>query len=245
MPSRHVLGMRVDLLSTKEAVSRITDAAESGQAGYCCVTNVHQCIMTYDDPAFRKVVNGAELVISDSTILRSSLGLCYGVKMPPPMRGAELMNALCAAAAEASVPVALIGGKTDEVLEPAEEDSAQPVSLAQYSFRLLAALQHALAGRGRSLDPRSASVRCTARAGRIGLPQTGAMDGGELRSWREALWSASERRSITTQAPLSHRRLGYTARDWNGCIALQASRAACGADICTPRQGLSPYYWEI
>ena len=32
------------------------------------------------------------------------------------MRGAELMNALCAAAAEASVPVALIGGKTDEVL---------------------------------------------------------------------------------------------------------------------------------
>jgi exopolysaccharide biosynthesis WecB/TagA/CpsF family protein len=116
MPSRHVLGMRVDLLSTKEAVSRITDAAESGRAGYCCVTNVHQCIMTYDDPAFRKVVNGAELVISDSTILRSSLGLCYGVKMPPPMRGAELMNALCAAAAEASVPVALIGGKTDEVL---------------------------------------------------------------------------------------------------------------------------------
>ena len=60
IPSRHVLGMRVDLLSTKEAVSRITNAAESGQAGYCCVTNVHQCIMTYDDPAFRNVVNGAE-----------------------------------------------------------------------------------------------------------------------------------------------------------------------------------------
>ncbi len=36
--------------------------------------------------------------------------------MRSPMRGAELMNALCAAAAEGSVPVAPIGGKTDEVL---------------------------------------------------------------------------------------------------------------------------------
>ncbi len=78
MPSRHVLGMGVDLVSTKEAVSRITDAAESSRAGYCCVTNVHQFIMTYDDPAFRRIVNGAELVIFDSTILSSSLGLCYG-----------------------------------------------------------------------------------------------------------------------------------------------------------------------
>jgi len=53
-----------DLVSTKEAVSPITDAAESSRAGYCCVTNVHQFIMTYDDPAFRRIVNGAELVIS-------------------------------------------------------------------------------------------------------------------------------------------------------------------------------------
>jgi exopolysaccharide biosynthesis WecB/TagA/CpsF family protein len=116
MPCRHVLGMRVDLLSPKEAVSRITDAAKAGEAGYCCVTNVHQCIMSYDDPEFRKVVNKANLVISDSTILRNSLGLRYGVKPPPPMRGAELMSALCKAAAEAGVPVALIGGKTEEVL---------------------------------------------------------------------------------------------------------------------------------
>jgi N-acetylglucosaminyldiphosphoundecaprenol N-acetyl-beta-D-mannosaminyltransferase len=115
-PFRHILGMRVDLLPPEEALSWIISSAKAGQAGYCCITNVHQCIMTYDDPSFRKVVNGASLILSDSTILRNSLSFYYRVRTPPLMRGAELMNALCATAAKAAVPVALIGGKTEEVL---------------------------------------------------------------------------------------------------------------------------------
>lgn len=115
-PFRYILGMRVDLLPPGDILSWIIDAAKAGDSGYCCVTNVHQCIMTYEDTAFRKVVNGADLVISDSTILKNSLSFYHKIRTPPLMRGAELMDALCAAAAAAAVPVALIGGKTEEVL---------------------------------------------------------------------------------------------------------------------------------
>jgi len=86
-----VLGMRVDLLLHQDAVDQIIALAERGHGGYCCVTNVHQCVMTHDDPAFRAVVNGATLVISDSTILRKCIAIRYGIKVPPVVRGVDLM----------------------------------------------------------------------------------------------------------------------------------------------------------
>jgi N-acetylglucosaminyldiphosphoundecaprenol N-acetyl-beta-D-mannosaminyltransferase len=116
-PCRFVLGMRVDLLSHEAAVDQIIALAQGRHAGYCCVTNVHQCVMTHDDPAFRAVVNGATLVVSDSTILRKSVALRYGIDVPPVARGVDLMLALCEAAAERAIPIALIGGKSDSVLE--------------------------------------------------------------------------------------------------------------------------------
>lgn len=115
-PSRHILGMRVDLLSPEEAVSDIIGRAAAKSGGYCCVTNVHQCVLTHDEPEFREVVNGADVVVPDSTILRRSLGLRYGLKTPPAVRGAELMLALCRAAERERLPVALIGGRDDEIL---------------------------------------------------------------------------------------------------------------------------------
>lgn len=116
-PCRFVLGMRVDLLSHEAAVDQIIAFAQGGSGGYCCVTNVHQCIMTHDEPAFRTAVNGATLIVSDSTILRKSIALRYGIDVPPVARGVDLMLALCAAATEKLIPIALIGGKNDSVLE--------------------------------------------------------------------------------------------------------------------------------
>lgn len=114
--SHFVLGMRVDLLSHQAAVDQIIAFAQGGHGGYCCVTNVHQCVMTHDDPAFRTIVNGAKLVISDSTILRKCIALRYQIEVPPVVRGVDLMLALCTAAAKDRIPIALIGGKNDSVL---------------------------------------------------------------------------------------------------------------------------------
>lgn len=115
-PSAHILGMRVDRVAPGHAVAQIVDAAKANKPGYCCITNVHQCILTYDDPDFRAVVNGAELALPDSTILRHAVALRYGLRAPPVLRGAELMTQLCAAAERKQVRVALVGGRDETVL---------------------------------------------------------------------------------------------------------------------------------
>lgn len=115
-PSLYILGMRVDILPAQEAVTAIIARAKSAAGGYCCVGNVHQCVLTHDDPQFRRIVNGADLVLSDSTILQRSVGFRHGVRLPSAARGAELMLELCRAAECEGIPIALIGGRTEPLL---------------------------------------------------------------------------------------------------------------------------------
>jgi UDP-N-acetyl-D-mannosaminuronic acid transferase (WecB/TagA/CpsF family) len=60
--SRHVLGMRVDAISCKDAAQRVVKWALEGQSAYVCVATVHMVMEAFDSKAFRKVINGAHLV---------------------------------------------------------------------------------------------------------------------------------------------------------------------------------------
>src|SRR5690606_28330747 len=84
--------------------------------GYCCVTNVHQCMLVHDDPAFAAKVNGATFVIPDSVILQRARAKRYGVPYLDTLRGADLMLELCRRAEAEGVGIALVGGKDDAVL---------------------------------------------------------------------------------------------------------------------------------
>jgi len=111
-----MLGMKVDLLDPKDLVSTIIDRSKSSHAGYVCVTNVHQCMLTYDEPDFRAIVNGSDLAVPDSTVLRKAVAWRHRLQTPHSLKGADLMLELCAAAARERVPIALIGGRDDEIL---------------------------------------------------------------------------------------------------------------------------------
>lgn len=113
--------MRVDLLSPADAVEVIVDRARRGARGYCCVTNVHQCVLAHDDPGFRALINAADLVIPDSTVLRRSIALRHRRRVPDALRGAELMLELCRSAERDNVPIGLVGGRTLEVLRRLEQ----------------------------------------------------------------------------------------------------------------------------
>jgi len=81
--SRRILGMRVDHVESDEAARIVAgwaaesgiarDAAEAAASGgeaprtgrYVCAANVHMTMEAYDDPAFRDVVDGADLVVPD------------------------------------------------------------------------------------------------------------------------------------------------------------------------------------
>src|SRR5262249_10606908 len=62
--ARHILGMRVDASTYARAVQAIFDMAETG-GGTTCVATVHMVMEAYDDPAFQRIVNAADLVTSD------------------------------------------------------------------------------------------------------------------------------------------------------------------------------------
>lgn len=115
--ARHdMLGMRLDYLEPKTYLRDIVERARSGQGGYCCVANVHMCVLAHDDTGFAAQVNGATYVIADSTILQRARSLRHGVAFKETMRGAEMMLALAERAAAQGVKIGLIGGKDDAIL---------------------------------------------------------------------------------------------------------------------------------
>jgi N-acetylglucosaminyldiphosphoundecaprenol N-acetyl-beta-D-mannosaminyltransferase len=110
---RTVVEVRVDATSYADATTRVLGWARRGESRYVCVCNVHMVMEAHDDPSFREVVNGADLVTPDGVPLVWALRL-MGVRAATRVYGPDLMLALCAGAAREAVPVGLYGG-TEEV----------------------------------------------------------------------------------------------------------------------------------
>jgi len=115
LASRHVLGMRVDVTSYEDASKRVLEWAHHRQSAYVCVASVHMTMEAYDSPAFRQVVNKADLVTPDGRPLVWALkGL--RVKTASQVRGTDLTTHVLEQAAHENVPIGLYGG-TPETLE--------------------------------------------------------------------------------------------------------------------------------
>lgn len=112
--SHSMLGMRLDAVAPSTYLDAIVAGAADGVGFYCCVANVHMCVLAHDDPVFRDVVNGARYVIPDSTILQRARSLRHGAAPIPTLRGAEMMLDLAVMAARRGVRIGLVGGR-DEV----------------------------------------------------------------------------------------------------------------------------------
>jgi N-acetylglucosaminyldiphosphoundecaprenol N-acetyl-beta-D-mannosaminyltransferase len=110
--SQDILGMRVDSLTYEEITGRVLEMIGKGQRGTICVANVHMVMEAYDDPAFRGMVNGADLVTADGMPLVWVQRL-LGDRKARRVYGPQLMENLLAAAAKNSIPVGLLGGKPD------------------------------------------------------------------------------------------------------------------------------------
>jgi N-acetylglucosaminyldiphosphoundecaprenol N-acetyl-beta-D-mannosaminyltransferase len=109
-----ILGVRVDATSYADAAARVVRWATSGESRYVCVANVHMVMESRDDPSFRAVVNGADLVTADGMPLVWALRL-LGVRSATRVYGPDLTPAVCEAAAERGVPVGFYGGTEDVV----------------------------------------------------------------------------------------------------------------------------------
>lgn len=110
LPARSVLGMRVDALrGYGDAVRRIVAWAEEGGSRTVGVATVNNVMESHDDPSFRAVMNGCDLVTADGMPLVWSLSL-LGVDGATRVCGPELTPRLLAAAAARGIPVGFYGG---------------------------------------------------------------------------------------------------------------------------------------
>src|SRR5690606_10474864 len=113
--SRYILGTRVDGTNYAGAVATITRWAQEGQSRYVCVSTVHMEMEGHDDPAYREIVNAADLVTSDGMPLVWGLRL-LGVRQARRVYGPDLTPLVCERAAAEGIPVGFYGS-SPEVLE--------------------------------------------------------------------------------------------------------------------------------
>src|SRR6266511_2733482 len=106
---RSILGTRVDVLTYASAAERILAWAVAGESRMACVATVHTVMEAHDDPSFRAVVNGADLVTSDGMPLVWGLR-ALGVPEATRVYGPDLTPVVLARAEAAGVPVGFYGG---------------------------------------------------------------------------------------------------------------------------------------
>lgn len=112
---RTIVSVNVDATSYEKACHDVSAWALRGEPRYVCVCNVHMVMEAYDDPAFREVVNGADLVTPDGMPLVWALR-AMGIDDASRVYGPDLMLALCRTAENEGIPIGLYGGAQD-VLE--------------------------------------------------------------------------------------------------------------------------------
>jgi N-acetylglucosaminyldiphosphoundecaprenol N-acetyl-beta-D-mannosaminyltransferase len=110
-----ILGTRVDPTSFSHATQAVLQMVERAGQGYVCAANVHMIMEGYDSPDFQAMVNGADLVTPDGMPLVWMLK-AHGFSDQRRVYGPELMLRVCEAAANAGLPIGLLGS-TDEVLD--------------------------------------------------------------------------------------------------------------------------------
>jgi len=106
--SRSLLGTRVDATDYREATEAILAMAAAG-GGLTCVASVHSVMEAHDDPVFRRILNGADLVTPDGVPLVWSLR-ALGIRDAARVYGPDLTPLVCDEAARRGVPVGFYGG---------------------------------------------------------------------------------------------------------------------------------------
>lgn len=104
--------MRVDATDYLSATRTVEAWCAEGRGRYICIANVHMVMEAWDDPAYRTVVNTADMVTPDGMPLVWGLRR-LGVSDATRVYGPTLMLHLCEAAARSGIPIGLYGGRPD------------------------------------------------------------------------------------------------------------------------------------
>jgi N-acetylglucosaminyldiphosphoundecaprenol N-acetyl-beta-D-mannosaminyltransferase len=113
--SRSILGMRADATSYPAASSQVLAWARTGESRYVAIATVNNVMEAYDSPAFRAIMNAADLVTPDGMPLVWGLRL-LGIRTAARVYGPDLTPCVLEAAEREGIPVGFYGS-TGAVLE--------------------------------------------------------------------------------------------------------------------------------
>jgi N-acetylglucosaminyldiphosphoundecaprenol N-acetyl-beta-D-mannosaminyltransferase len=99
IPRVDVLGIGISAIDMRQAVAEITRWVEQREPHYVCVTGVHGVMEARCDPELRRIHNASGLTTLDGMPMVWA-GHWAGVADMGRVRGADLMSAVCALAAE-------------------------------------------------------------------------------------------------------------------------------------------------
>lgn len=110
-----ILRMGVDVANHEAVMTRLAELVRAGSGGYVCVSNVHMCMLAFDSPSFRQVVDEASLVVADGRPIYWGQKI-LGAKGASQVRGQDLMESICRRSAKENLKVGLYGGASAEIL---------------------------------------------------------------------------------------------------------------------------------
>jgi N-acetylglucosaminyldiphosphoundecaprenol N-acetyl-beta-D-mannosaminyltransferase len=103
-----VLGSKIDAVSWGEAIERLLGWGHGRESRYVTICNVHVVVTASRDPAYHKVIDGADMATPDGAPVAWMLRR-MGFAHQPRISGPDLMWELCERAASENMPVYFYG----------------------------------------------------------------------------------------------------------------------------------------
>ncbi|HEY1656531.1 MAG TPA: WecB/TagA/CpsF family glycosyltransferase [Candidatus Tumulicola sp.] len=104
-----ILGCRLDPIDADEATRQILEFARNGSGAQVVTLGTEMVVAAQRDEQFRRTVNAAALSLCD-TVGLLTVARRRGATLRERVTGVDLVERLCAAAAEEALPVYLLGG---------------------------------------------------------------------------------------------------------------------------------------
>lgn len=103
-----MLGTQIDALDWEHCVDRITEWATGRESRCVCMCNVHSIVTARREPAFKQIIDGADLALPDGAPIAWYLRR-HGSPGQERINGPDLMWRCCIRAAERGLSVFLYG----------------------------------------------------------------------------------------------------------------------------------------
>lgn len=107
-PALDILGVKLHCVTMDEAVGRVEAFTREGRFRLVVTLGTEMVMRAQEDPAFRELVNGADLVVADGAGLLWAARRC-GFALPERVAGIDLVGRLAARLAQAGGSFFLLG----------------------------------------------------------------------------------------------------------------------------------------